>query len=177
MSPKPSPKTNPRDGLPSGFLVFYEESRGVRQPEVKMFNPSPGIEEEVNEWIRGQPDLIVHRIDWLPSGGLLGASVLHSRGGRGTEILRISAPGAAEQIRKTAELDTLGQKLLYAGAAAAFAALALFLVFYPESWYAPETAIVPGDLAVRVTVIAGGLAFLLTVLGLATVFKARLRAQ
>lgn len=175
-------KTNePSKALPAGLLVFYDEGKGVRQPNVKVFNPSPGIEEEVNQWIRSEPGIIVHRVDWIPSGGLMGASVIYSKGHRATEALRVPLPtggrggGAAGQ--GDVAMQRLGVMLLLAGAGLALVSLAFFGMFYPDVWYGDPGAAIPlqSDLAVKSTVLVGGFAGLVATLGLGLVFWGRIR--
>lgn len=172
-------RTNePSKALPAGVLVFYDEGKGVRQPNVKVFNPSPGIEQEVNDWIAGEAGVIVHRVDWVPSGGLMGASVLYSKGHRATESVRLpAAPGRAAAAVDDILLQKLGVSLILVGVAIGLVAVGLFALFYPAVWYGyPEAAFdMDPDLAVKSTVLVGGIGGLLTALGLGLIFWARVK--
>lgn len=175
----PKRKNEPSKALPAGLLVFYDEGKGVRQPNVKVFNPSPGIEQEVNAWIADEPGVIVHRIDWVPSGGLMGASVVYSKGHRATESVRLPAApaGAGATAGGDVLLQKLGVSLILIGVALGLVALALFTLFYPAVWYGdPNAALdVDADLAVKSTVLVGGVGGLLSALGVGLIFWGRVK--
>lgn len=172
-------KNDPSKALPAGVLVFYDEGKGVRQPSVKLFNPSPGIEQEVNSWIADEPGVIVHRIDWVPSGGLMGASVVYSKGHRATESVRLpAAPGrTATEAGGDVLLQKLGVTLILIGVAVGLVAVALFTLFYPSVWYGyPDAPLdVDPDLAVKSTVLVGGIGGVLWSLGVGLIFWGRIK--
>jgi hypothetical protein len=161
------------------MLVFYDEGRGLRQPEVKLFNPSASIEGDVNEWIGRQGGTTVHRIDWLPSGGLMGAAVYHSEGHRAAESLRVPMAGDTGKAAVPGDvgLQRFGVGMMLFGIAVGVVALVLFTVFFPATWYGGPDALMDRDLAVKLTVLVAGLGILMTTLGLAFVFRGRLAPE
>lgn len=162
---------------PLGLLVLYDEDQGLLKPQVKTFSPSSRIEVEVNDWIEAQPDIAVHRIDWLPSGGMLGAAVLYTPGNQGTQSLRLVVPGLErleKRLSSQKPLEKLAVGILVAGVAIGLLGLTLFYVFYPETWYgqSQDLGIDPQD-AAKWTVLTTGLGIFLVFAGVAALFRAR----
>lgn len=160
---------------PLGLLVLYDEDQGLLKPQVKTFSPSSRIEVEVNDWIEAQPDIAVHRIDWLPSGGMLGAAVLYTPGNQGTQSLRLVVPGLErleKRLSRQKPIEKLAVGILVAGVVIGLLGLTLFYVFYPDTWYGVDPVVDP-QIAAKWTVLTTGLGIFLTFAGVAALFRAR----
>jgi hypothetical protein len=156
-------------------LVLYDEGKGLRKPEVQLFNPSPTIEKDVNEWIKERADISVHRVEWIPSGGKLGASVTYSHG-EPTQSLRIIVPGleaAAKRIESRAPLEQLARFLLALGVVLGIVGMGMFALFYPETWYGRGEQVVSPALAVKSTVLVVGMSFVFMFSAVSVLFRAR----
>ncbi len=161
---------------PAGLLVLYDEGRGLAKTQVKVFNPSPTIDRDVNDWI-DEADVAVHRIDWLPSGGQLGASVTYSKGEEATQAVRVMIPGLESLEKRLAHqkpLEKTATTLLFVGVALGLLSMALFTMFFPETWYGGPDQVTDPDTAVKWTVLTGGLGVFLVFGGLAAMFRSRI---
>jgi hypothetical protein len=161
---------------PDGLLVLYDENKGLRQPEIQLFNPSATIERDVNRWIQEQDQLNVHKVEWLPSGGLLGASVLFSRNGDATQSLRIVVPGLEAALRASKNrgpLENLARLLLTFGIVLGLIGIGMFSLFYPTTWYAEPGALIGQEAAIKSTVVVIGVALILMFSAVGVLFRAR----
>jgi len=161
---------------PDGLLVLYDENKGLRQPELQLFNPSATIERDVNAWIKENDGVNVHKVEWLPSGGLLGASVTYSRDGEATQTLRIVVPGleaALKASKNRGPLENLARLLLTLGIALGLAGIGMFSVFYPTTWYAEAGALVEQATAIKSTVVVLGVSLILMFSAVGVLFRAR----
>lgn len=161
---------------PAGVLVLYDEAKGLRRPQAQVFGPSPTIERDVNDWIDQEKGIRVHRIDWIPSGGQLGASVTYSRGGEATQSLQIVVPGleaAEKRARAKGPIEALARFLLSAGVVFAVIGMAMFAAFYPETWTGGTAALMDPALAVKMTVLTVGTGLLLIFAAVSALFRAR----
>lgn len=167
----------PLKGRPAGLLVLYDEGKGVAEAEVKVFPPSSTVDADVSEWIKSESDVNLHRVDWIPSGGLLGASVVYSRGEGATQALRIVVPGLAgleKRVQNKKPLESAAVFMLFAGVILGLIGVMLFYVFYPDTWYGETGALIDSQTAVKVTGLAVGLGVFLTFAGVAALFRARI---
>jgi hypothetical protein len=165
-----------RKRKPDGLLVLYDENKGVRQPSVQLFSPSPAVEKDVNAWIEEQDGISVHKVEWLPSGGLLGASITYSRDGNATQALRIVVPGleaAMRAAKNRGPLEGLARILLTFGVVLGLAGLAMFSTFYPTTWYGEPGALLDADTAVKSTVVVIGVGLILMFSAVGVLFRAR----
>lgn len=165
-----------RKRKPDGLLVLYDEGKGLRRPEVQLFNASPTVERDVNDWIRNETEINVHKVEWIPSGGLLGASVTFSRSGDATQALRIVVPGLEKlehQAKARAPLENVAKLLLTVGIALGIVGLAMFSLFYPETWYGEPGGLVEPSVAIKSTVVVIGIGLVLMFSAVSVLFRAR----
>lgn len=161
---------------PDGLLVLYDENKGLRQPELQLFNPSPTIERDVNEWIKENDGVNVHRVEWVPSGGLLGASLTFSRNGDATQTLRIVVPGleaALKAAKNRGPLENLARLLLTFGIVLGLVGIGMFSVFYPTTWYAEPGALIAQETAIKSTVVVLGISMIFMFSAVGVLFRAR----